>query len=39
MLGGILGKVLDLQKRFLLASSDKLEQHEPDMLLAKEIML
>jgi hypothetical protein len=34
-----MGKVLDLQKRFLLAKPDKLEHHGPDMLSAKEIML
>ena len=39
ILGGIMGRVLDLQKRFLLANPDKLEDREPDMVLEKEIML
>ena len=33
-----MGKVLDLQKRFLLANPGKPEDDEPDMFLAKEFM-
>ncbi|KIV98524.1 uncharacterized protein PV09_09662 [Verruconis gallopava] len=43
VLGGIMGRVLDLQKRFLLANPEpeyrKPQDRERDMLLAKEIML
>lgn len=38
VLGGVMGRVLDLQKRFLLANSSEQEDDEPDMLLAKEFM-
>ncbi len=39
VLGGIMGRVLDLQKRFLLVNPGKPEDREPDVLLAKEIIL
>jgi hypothetical protein len=39
ILGGVMGRVLDLQKRFLIANPSRPEDPEPDMLLAKEIML
>jgi hypothetical protein len=38
-LGGVMGKVMDLQKRFLLASPSKPEDREPDMLPVKEVMI
>ena len=46
VLGGIMGKVMDLQKRFLpdlqkrllLASQPNVEDSEPEILLAKEFM-